>query len=529
MRLRIAHQLSLLLAGIALLSAAAIGGWSAWNLRAGFSDYLRSRDAQQLARFAEVVAQRVDWTADTSNEPRRLPMRELMDEFLHREGRTPPPDWRPPPPDGGGERGARGPGGGGGPRGEEGGPRRGPPGGPPEGRRPGPGGPPEARRPGPPDGGHGGPRQGPPGGGRPAEANRIQVVDVDGNRLGGPPFREGQSLLQHPVVANGQTVAYVRMLPSTELQEVDARFLRRQYTGLAIALAVTLVIGFSAAFLAARKLSAPLRTVQTATRRIASGELGVQVPEQGSREMADLIHDVNRMSASLQQLEGARRRWIAQISHELRTPLSVLLGELESIQDGVRVASPDMLATLRGEVLQLVRLVNDLHTLSMADMGALPCEFADVDAAALIRQVASRFESRLRGAGLTFAMEEGPPVRARWDAGRIEQLLTNLLENSARYTAAPGEVRLRWSVEGPTVRLVVEDSAPGVSTQQQSQLFEPLFRADAARRRQGAESGSGLGLSICRAIVQAHGGKIHAHASALGGLRVEAVLPIQAE
>lgn len=500
MRLRIVHQLSLLLAAGALLSAAAVGGVVAWNLRAGFSDYLRSRDAQQLERFAEVVAQRAHLLpADGS----RLPMRELMDEFLHREGLAPPPGWRP-----------------------EG-----------EGRRPRPGPPPP---PGPvgdgraPDGGARPPRDAPPPqqGGLPrpgpdSVTQRIQVLDPQGRRLGGPEFPPGRGLLQRPVQADGRLIAYVRMLPSSELEGVDARFLRRQYLGLAFAAAGSLALALLGAWLAARWLGSPLARVQAATRRIAGGELDVVLPESGSREMAELIVDVNRMASSLKRLEGARRRWIAQISHELRTPLSVLLGELEAIQDGARQPTAPVVSGLRDEVLQLARLVADLHTLSMADLGALPCEFSDGRAAAWLNRAAERFRPRALQAGLAFEVADGGDAAVRWDFGRIEQLLANLLDNSLRYTATPGRVRLQWSVEGNWLRLAVDDSAPGVALGQMEQLFEPLFRADTARQRKG-QGGSGLGLSICRAIVQAHGGTLRAAASPLGGLRVEAKLPLLA-
>jgi two-component system sensor histidine kinase BaeS len=499
MRLRIVHQLSLLLTGIALLGAAAIGGWFAWNLKAGFSDYLRSRDAQQLVRFAEVVQQRVDWRSGADGVP-HVPMRELMDEFMHREGLAPPPDWRPPPrPQGARPRPPR----------HEGEP-------PPDGERP----PPREGRAEPP------PRRGPPQG----VGARIQVVGTDGNHLGGPRFAEGQQVLTHPVRADGQVVAYVRMVPSTELQDVDARFLQRQYTGLAVALGVTMLLGLLAASLAARWLAAPLQGVQAATRRIAGGELGVTLPETGSREMADLIQDVNSMSTSLQQLEGARRQWIAQISHELRTPLSVLLGELESMQDGARETTPEMLALLRGEVLQLVRLVADLHTLSMADLGALPCTFGDGHAGEFLHRLVQRHAPRLAQAGIALELRDGGNPLVRWDFGRIEQLVTNLVENSLRYTRAPGRLRVQWTVQAGVLQLVVEDSPPGVDAAQMAQLFEPLFRADTARQRQSAaDHGSGLGLAICKAIVKAHGGRIAAHASPLGGLGITVALPLNPE
>lgn len=523
MRLRIVHQLSLLMLGSVLLSVVAVGGLVAWNLKAGFSDYLRSRDAQQLERFAQVVAQRAAQDSTLAlREGQSLPMRELMDEFLHREGLAPPPDWRPPP--------AGRP------------PQRRPPprDRPPPPRDRGPGGPPpplDGPPPEPPS-----PAEQPqaapaprPRAGPDSITQRIQVVDPQGRHLGGPRFPVGRALLEEPVNVGDQVVALVRMLPSSELEGVDARFLRRQYSGLLLAAGGSLALALLAAWLAARWLGTPLRRVQAAARRIAGGELNVAVPESGSREMAELIGDVNRMAASLRTLEGARRSWIAQISHELRTPLSVLLGELESIEDGARQPTPEVLGNLRGEVLQLVRLVNDLHTLSMADLGALRCEFSDGDGSAALARAVHRFGARAHKAGLDLEVLAGPPVQVRWDYGRIEQLLTNLLENSLRYTTAPGKVRVRWAVMGgnadAAVELRVEDSPPAVPAAQLDQVFEPLFRADSARQRrtapqgQGGEGGSGLGLAICRAIVQAHGGSIRAQASPLGGLCIVAVLP----
>lgn len=538
--------------GSVLLSVAAVGGLVAWNLKAGFSDYLRSRDAQQLERFAQVVAQRAaqDSTLGRSGG-QDLPMRELMDEFLHREGLAPPPNWRPPP---AGRPPQRRPP----PRDRPPPPRDGEPGGPHESGGPGgpggSGGPPpppdglspqrppllEPQPPEPP------PQQQPaapapvPRAGPDSITQRIQVVDPQGRHLGGPRFPVGRALLEEPVNVSGQVVALVRMLPSSELEGVDARFLRRQYSGLLLAAGGSLALALLAAWLAARWLGTPLRRVQTAARRIAGGELNVVVPESGSREMAELIGDVNRMAASLRTLEGARRTWIAQISHELRTPLSVLLGELESIEDGARQPTPEVLGNLRGEVLQLVRLVNDLHTLSMADLGALRCEFSDGDGSAALARAVHRFGARAHKAGLDLEVLAGPPLPVRWDYGRIEQLLTNLLENSLRYTTAPGKVRVRWAPTGDgtgdsadAVELRVEDSPPAVPAAQLDQVFEPLFRADSARQRRAAPQGeggvggggSGLGLAICRAIVQAHGGSIRAQASPLGGLCIVVVLP----
>jgi two-component system sensor histidine kinase BaeS len=115
-------------------------------------------------------------------------------------------------------------------------------------------------------------------------------------------------------------------------------------------------------------------------------------------------------------------------------------------------------------------------------------------------------------------------LRVQWDAGRIEQLLANLIENSLRYTTAPGQVLLRLQHTGGRVCMVVEDSAPGVPGGQMAQLFEPLYRGDLARN--GGAGGSGLGLAICQVIAKAHGGQLVASASALGGLCLTLDLPL---
>jgi two-component system sensor histidine kinase BaeS len=500
MRLRIVHQLSLLLVGAVLLAVVAVGAAVAWNLQAGFSDYLRTRDREHLERFAALVSARAERDPGFAEmRPGQLPMRELMDEFSETEGIVIPPR-RPRPP----------------PRGDVG-----PPGEGPRGDGPAPDadqaqGPDSTRpllrgRP-PPDG----------------LARRLQVTDPDGVRIGGPMLDPQRALLDAPVIVRGRVIAHIRMLPSNELAAVDLRFLRRQYLGVGVAAVVTLLLALVVAVLIAPRLGRPLHRLQAATRRIASGELGVVVPASGVREMAALIDDVNHMSMSLKKLEGARRSWVAQISHELRTPLSVLLGELESIEDGARQPTPEVLANLRAEVLQLVRMVNDLHTLSMADLGALPCEFVDGDASVVFARALQRMEERVRKAGLVLdAPKESAPIPVHWDFGRIEQVLVNLVENSLRYTIAPGRLSVTWSLVQARVHLRVEDTPPGVAPADLDQLFEPLFRADRSRHRSAIDGGgSGLGLTICKAIVLAHGGTIRAEPSPLGGLCVVVDLPV---
>jgi two-component system, OmpR family, sensor histidine kinase BaeS len=176
-------------------------------------------------------------------------------------------------------------------------------------------------------------------------------------------------------------------------------------------------------------------------------------------------------------------------------------------------------------VLRLGALVDDLHLLAMADLKRLPCKPVACDATALVLDAMRRYQARAkaRGLALRFADETPPSLPVHWDPARLTQLLGNLLENSLRYTDAPGCIELGLVRDGHQVSLTVDDSPPGVAQADLQRLFEPLFRADAARSRH--DGGSGLGLAICDAIVQAHGGQMVAQASHRGGLRVWVTLP----
>ena len=360
---------------------------------------------------------------------------------------------------------------------------------------------------------------------------RIVVRDAQGDWLAGRPQPLDARRLVRAVVVSGADVASVELSIEAVPDGLDARFLQRQYTGLLLAALATIALAVLAAWWVAGRWSRPLRQLQQATHRIARGEPGVQLDVaavgQGAVEIDQLLADVNAMALSLGTMEASRRHWIAQISHELRTPLSVLRGEMESSEDGARAPTPGVMASLREEVAQLTRLVDDLHMLSMADINQLSCSFAAGDISEALARMTRRFDTRATQLGLNLRFNAGAPALvAHWDWGRIEQLLSNLLENSLRYTSSPGQIQVRWRLQQEVVLLTVEDSTPGVAAEHLHRLFEPLFRLDIARTRTG-QHGSGLGLSIVRAIVQAHQGKVQAKPSPLGGLTIEVALPLK--
>lgn len=471
MRLRLVHTLSLLLVSAVLLAVLAMAGVMAWNLRNGFADYLAARDIERLEQFAALVTEMAEKAGGAEAlRDQGLGMRDLLDEHARRQGIQP-------------------------------------------------------RRAGPPGGG-------PPPVGGDGFGQRVALVRLDGLPLLGRPLpKDGTPFLERPIRVQGQVVALARLQQVARVPDsVESSFLRGQYQGILGVGTALLLLALGSAWWAARYWVRPLAAVQDATARIARGETGVRLagPQQGearSDEIGDLVRNVNRMAESLQRLEGARRRWVADISHELRTPLAALRGEIEALIDGVRPLGPAAMQSLHEEVLHMGALVDDLHLLAMSDLQALPCRFNEFDALPFVQRLAQRFDSRAALAGLTLRSTLGSQAGQTvvWDSSRIEQLLGNLLENSLRYTDAPGCVVLAMKRTSDRVWIDVDDSAPGVPASDLPRLFEPLYRADAARSRH--RGGSGLGLAICEAIVRSHGGRIQAGPSALGGLSVRIELP----
>ena len=357
-----------------------------------------------------------------------------------------------------------------------------------------------------------------------------QNVDLlDANRdpiyLRRRPPEPGVVPVERAIAVGERTAGTLRLWPLRHVNRPeDVAFLRAQYVRLAWGAGGLVLLMLLVAPLVARRVTRPLSRIAAATERIARGDLDVDLPTTRSDEIGTLMKNVGSMADALARLEQTRRQWIAEIAHELRTPLTVLRAELEALAVGVRPLDAAAVVSLQEETRHLTRLVDDLHQLALADLDALPCTMGPVDLGDIARRVGERFRAQADRKGLRLELQLPAghlPLQA--DAQRLEQLLANLLQNSIRYTDAPGRIVVRVEARAGAAALVVEDSAPGVTAAECELLFDPLYRADKARSRRNG--GSGLGLAICRAIVHAHGGKIAASPSALGGLAVTATLP----
>jgi len=325
---------------------------------------------------------------------------------------------------------------------------------------------------------------------------------------------------------DGKTVGYLATAPRKNLsEEHELHFSEEQsrfllFLGLCIALISVLV-----AFPVSRQLVKPIKVLAEATRKLASGQYQTRITVDSSDELGDLSRDFNSLAVALDSNEQARQQWIADISHELRTPLSVLRGEIEALQDGLREVTADRLDSLHNQVMNLNRLVNDLYELSMSDIGALNYQKETIDVVAVLEKTIESQSDEYRAKEIEIGFDGNDKVGQIFaDAERLQQLFSNLLTNSLRYTNAGGELRISLQTLEKTVLITMEDSAPGVAQSDLSRLFERLYRVDNSRSRE--TGGTGLGLAICKNIVDAHEGSISAESSSLGGLKITIELPL---
>ena len=328
------------------------------------------------------------------------------------------------------------------------------------------------------------------------------------------------------ITLNGKVVGWLASpIRQTAFDFADHRFQQQQWRASASVALIAMGLAAIVAWFLARGLLAPVKRLAVATRKLADGEYSTRVGASSTDELGRLTDDFNRLGNALEKHEASRRNFMADVSHELRTPLAVLKGELEALEDGVRPISPDTIRSLQAEVARLGKLVNDIHDLSLADVGGLAYQFKPIELGQVLRDSLRLANARFAAASL--ALDVGisrEAVFVRGDEERLAQLITNLVENSMRYTDAGGRVRVSLRREDNQAVVDWEDSKPGVPAEALPRVFERLFRVEESRSRE--RGGSGLGLAICRSIAEAHGGSIVARASELGGLRVILRLPL---
>lgn len=355
----------------------------------------------------------------------------------------------------------------------------------------------------------------------------LVLYDEKKNLVVGKVSREAPPVL-HPVVVDNKTVGYLGTSPGPPIREIrDAQFAQSHARALMGVTLVMLLLSVTLSIPLAHKLIRPLQRIAEVSRKLGKGDYTARVPVTSLDELGLLAQDINDLATALGAAEHSRQQWVADISHELRTPVSILQGELEALQDGVRPLSKEAIQSLHSEVLRLGGLVEELYQLSLSDVGALSYRKASVNLVALLEETLEKLakEFSKRQIQVQFDNRNSGQESMRADIDRLAQVFRNLLLNSLRYTDVGGRLSLTLSREKADFVIDFQDSAPGVPEDKLDQLFDRFFRLDPSRSR--ALGGAGLGLAITQRIVEAHDGTIEAKASPMGGLWVRLKLPVE--
>jgi signal transduction histidine kinase len=304
---------------------------------------------------------------------------------------------------------------------------------------------------------------------------------------------------------------------SPELRHIEEAYRDASLVSLGVALVIALACAAAVTWYVTRRLQAPLGALANAAREVSRGHLAARVGASGSgAEFDELGRAFNLMADQLEQTEETRRRLLSDLAHELRTPIATLTVYCEGLRDGVTTWNADTERVMTEQTERLARLAADLDDVSQAEEGRLALERTPTPVRELIWSAGQATREAFARRGVEFVAEadEAPDVGVDVDPRRLGQVLDNLLANALRHTPRGGSVRLSVRPAGDMVEISVADTGDGISADQLPHVFDRFYRGDTARDRDRA--GSGLGLTISRAIADAHQGSLVADSGGTG-------------
>ncbi len=353
--------------------------------------------------------------------------------------------------------------------------------------------------------------------------NKITLVDQHQHTVHGNLSTLGSITLA--LKNNDEVIGFLIIPKNPSLQDLkDAEFLELQLKKLGISLVLTLFIAFIVSIPIAHLLTHRINIINQFIGQLSKGNYKNKLQIGGKDELSELAEHINNLSSTLDKANDVRSQLVADVSHELRTPTAVLKAELESLEDGVRQLDKQAISRLTIHTKRLEYLISDLYDLSITDLGGMSYKkevmLLTESVEDALQSMRSEFEKKHIDLQL---IDKTHSIYLLADKRRILQLLTGLLKNSLDYTNSPGETYIIMNRLENKVQINIEDSAPGVTDEQLPKLFDRLYRGDASRSR--SSGGAGLGLSICKNIVEAHQGDIQVTHSNFGGLKVSITLP----
>jgi signal transduction histidine kinase len=336
--------------------------------------------------------------------------------------------------------------------------------------------------------------------------------DSPGKILHTPPWGDAVGTLYINRGAPGVDIASLQLVYNS----LGRFFLWGGLVAVAIALLLT--------FFLSRRILSPVKALTSAAERVGHGDFSQRIKTKDKGEMGELARAFNSMSDDLERAEKLRQNVVADIAHELRTPLSNVQGYLEALRDGVIEPNAETLSSLSEEATLLSRLVDDLQELSLAEAGELKLDYQAEDIAELIKLTVVAMQAQAKAKGVSVSVDLPELPRGHIDSRRISQVLRNLLENAVAHTAKGGSITVIAQQKDKWVEISVTDNGEGIPAKDLPNIFERLYRVDKSRTR--ATGGSGLGLTIAKRLVEAHGGSISAQSKPRKGSRFSFTIPV---
>jgi len=352
-------------------------------------------------------------------------------------------------------------------------------------------------------------------------------------------FQQDMLSVLLPVRQDGQVTGVVML--HSPLQQVQD-FFKRIHQTIFIVIVAAVLLATGLGLLLARVLAVPLLNMNKVAKQMAEGNFDLKVDVRGRDEIGRLGNTLNllstKLNATLQDLAGKNKElsrvlrlqkdFIANVSHELRSPLFLIQGYTEAMLDGLAAKGEVKEKSLRvmlDETLRLRRLVEDLLTLSKTEVVGLADTLQEIRLEPVLDKIYNKFQHIAAQQEVTLTLEGIrllPPVIG--DEDRLEQVLTNLVDNALRYSPQGSKIRITTDITAEGLRVAISDQGPGIPAKELPHIWERFYKVDKARIRKG--SGTGLGLAIARSIIKAHGGRIWAESKVGEGTTFKFVIPI---
>jgi len=330
------------------------------------------------------------------------------------------------------------------------------------------------------------------------------------------------------VLLNNTVIGWIGLVPSNLVENSPAEaFLSAQLHNYLLITLFVILLAFIMAIVLSRHLIKPIKQIVVGTSELNKGNFSSRIKPLTQDELGTLSKNFNELAGTLEHNQQMRFQWVSDTSHELRTPLTVLRSHLLAVQEGVFIADEKRISLLINQVDNLSHIVDDLAQLTNSDTANLTYNAVDIDVCEMLQQLIESYTPRFEEHNLSLnsqALQHTDSCLVSGDKDRLHQLFANLLENTCRYTHAGGQINIEINKFEHELVIIVHDSAPGVLPEEHTKLFERFYRVEKSRNRD--YGGSGLGLSLCKQIAEAHGGDIAIQDSPLGGLAVKVTFPI---